>query len=126
MPSPLGQRVAGNIDLGSHAPVELFAGAAPIITNSRPIAADVQEYQVVALNAAGAIVPHAPAAGDTTAVAVGVSCYAAVAADNDAVSIYEGAFFNHEALVWDATLTTLAQRRAVFSATGTIKIGALI
>lgn len=128
MPSPLAERLAGNVDLGTHLPTHLFAGEAPIITDTFSVGADLEEYQVFALNASGQAVPHNPAAleGAPELIAVGISCFAVDSATMSDVSGYVGGFFNHEALVWDASLTTLAQRKAVFGSTSTIKIGRVI
>lgn len=131
MPSPLGQRLAGSVDLGSSEPFHLFAGEAPITTENFLIGAtDLQEYQVVALNATNQLVPHDPATDPDAreAKAVGITCYAADASDNAGgrVAVYTGGYFNHEALVWHASLTTLDARKAVFLPGQTIKIGRII
>jgi hypothetical protein len=124
-PSP--NDLAGNGSYGGYTPFQLFAGEKEIVTNHDPVAPNtaIQKYQVIAKNAAGQIVPHNPAAADTTKVAIGVAAQP-LASTASAVSIpyYVSAFFNHEALVWDATLTTLAQRKAAFQGTE-IQIGSL-
>lgn len=102
---------AGNVDLGSYQPVHLFAGSADIVTDNFPVGAALAQYQVFAVNAAGAAVPHDPAATDGTEKAVGIALYAA---DSGSVVGYIGGDFNHEALVWDASLDTLAKRKAAF------------
>lgn len=128
MPSPLAERLAGNVDLGTHLPTHLFAGEAPIITDTFLVGADLEEYQVFALNASGEAVPHNPTAiaDSPELVAVGITCFAVDATTMDNVSGYVGGFFNHETLVWHASLTTLAQRKAVFGSTSTVKIGRVI
>lgn len=126
--NPLENRMAGSLDLGSHMPLQLFAGEAPIITNAYLFTDGLsfEQYEVVALDpATGRIVKHDPAVPAN--VAVGVTCYAVAGTGTDVVeSLYVGGFFNHEALVWEATLTDYADRQLVFPATGTIKIGKLV
>lgn len=117
-------KLAGNRDLGTHTPFQLFAGEAEIVTGSYPVGADLSQYQVFAVNAAGAAVPVAPAANDGTQIAVGVTAQAATVAQGN-VPVYESGHFNHEALVWPAAWDTYAERKAAFART-TIKIGRLV
>lgn len=128
MPSPLSERLAGNADLGTYVPFNLFAGEAKIITESFDVGADLDEFQVFALNAAGAAVPHDPVTDPDApeATAVGITCFAVLAASQPKVSGYTGGFFNHEALVWHASLTTLIQRRSAFLPGSAIKIGRIL
>lgn len=105
---------AGNVDLGSHAPVQLFAGSADVVTDNFPVGADLAQYQVFAVNAAGAAVPHDPTATDGTEKAVGVTLYAVAAAAGGHVAGYIGGDFNHEALVWHSSLDKLMVRKAAF------------
>jgi hypothetical protein len=132
MPSPLSERLAGNADLGTHVPFNLFAGEAKIITESFDVGADLDEFQVFGLNAAGLAVPHNPVVADPEdpvlpeSVAVGITCFAVLAASQPKVSGYTGGFFNHEALVWHASLTTLIQRRSAFLPGSSIKIGRIL
>lgn len=122
----LEERIAGDLDLGSHQPVQLFAGEAPIITDNFPVGADLEQYEVFALDANGIAVKHAPGAADGTEIAAGIACYAVVNGTDTTVAAYTGGFFNHEALVWEASLDDLAKRKAQFTSTGTIKIGRLL
>lgn len=101
-------------------PVNLFAGSKPVSTNRAPLADENQfeQYQVIAI-LDGAIVPHNPAAADASAEAVGILCNSAdtttaTGTTGQSAAYYNGGDFNHEALVWDASLTTLAQRAAEF------------
>ncbi|WP_412543928.1 hypothetical protein [Pseudomonas aeruginosa] len=41
-------------------------------------------------------------------------------------AFYTGGDFNHAVLIWPATVTTLAQRRAVFATTATIAISSVL
>lgn len=120
---------SGDLAYSSFAPFQLFAGDDDAVTQNFEVAANtaIQKYQVLAADANGRLVPHAPAAGDSTAKALYVACQA-MAANASVVKlpVYVEGFFNHAALVWDATLTTLAQRQAAFRYNGSdIKIGDL-
>lgn len=116
---------AGNRDLGTFTPVELFAGSADVVTDTFPVGADLETYQVFAVNAAGAAVPHDPTASDGTEKAVGITCFAVTLSAGGHVSGYIGGDFNHEALKWHASLDTLAERKAAFLRTN-IAIKSLI
>ena len=105
---------AGNVDLGTYSPVHLFAGSADIVTDNFPVGANLAQYQVFAVNAAGAAVPHDPTASDGTEKAVGITLYAVTLSAGGNVAGYIGGDFNHEVLVWHASLDTLAKRKAAF------------
>ena len=105
---------AGNVDLGTYSPVHLFAGSADIVTDNFPVGANLAQYQVFAVNAAGAAVPHDPTASDGTEKAVGITLYAVTQSAGGNVAGYIGGDFNHEVLVWHASLDTLAKRKAAF------------
>ena len=105
---------AGNVDLGTYSPVHLFAGSADIVTDNFPVGANLAQYQVFAVNAAGEAVPHDPTASDGTEKAVGITLYAVTLANAGNVTGYIGGDFNHEVLVWHASLDTLAKRKAAF------------
>lgn len=107
--------LAGNRDLGEYKPVQIYAGSSDIVHQSGTAGAELKQYQVIARNAAGKIVPHNPAAEDSAKEAIGVTLLAVK--DTQSVSFIVGGTLNHEALVWDATLTTLAQRQAAFDRT---------
>ena len=61
---------------------------------------------------AGAATTLAGGADESEGIAIGIVAQAIAAAGMG--PIYTGGCFNHEVLVWPASLTTLAQRRAVF------------
>lgn len=105
---------AGNVDLGTYSPVHLFAGSADIVTDHFPVGGNLAQYQVFAVNAAGAAVPHDPTASDGTEKAVGITLYAVTQAKGGNVAGYIGGDFNHEVLVWHSSLDTLAKRKAAF------------
>ena len=112
---------------GTYTPPNLFAGEAPIITTTLPLAAStaVVAGQVLAKNASGNLVLHVPAAEDSTAVAVAIAVTAAASSGSvQNIPVYVGGFFNHEALTWHADTNTLAERKAAFEGTPII-IGAI-
>lgn len=123
--------LAGNGDLGSWEPTQIFAGESDIVTEGGICAADITIYQVIAKNAAGAMVPHDPTAttgaGDDAvpapqSVAIGIAAQPAKNGQN--VPYYIGGVFNGAALTWHSSLDTLVKRQAVFDRTN-IHIGNL-
>ena len=118
-------------------PVQLFAGEKEVVTTHDLVAVsqDLAQYQVVAKNADGDLVAHDPDAVTGSpgsevpapeSKAVGVL---AVAVKTDGTTkqsapYFVSAFFNHEVLVWDADLDTLAKRKAAFVGTE-IQVGTL-
>lgn len=116
-------RLAGNGDLGSYEPTNLFAGEQDIITDGGEVAIAFAKYQVIAKNAAGKLIPYDPTVADApAAVAIGIANEAGTVGSY--APYYLGGGFNHEALVWPATVDTLAKRQAVFDRTN-IHIGNL-
>jgi hypothetical protein len=125
MPYP--NELAGNGTKGGFTPHHLFAGEKEIVTNNGSVAAnqDLKQFQVVAMNAAGELVAHDPAASDGTEKAVAVMAQPVKTTAATAPGpYYVSAFFNHEALVWHATLDTLAKRKAALLGTE-IQVGKL-
>lgn len=125
--TPQSSDLAGNGNLGSFTPFQLFAGEKEIVTAHDDVATGVTlaKYQGVAKNAAGQLVAHDPTAGDTTAKLVGFAAQPIVTTTAvKSVPYYVSAFFNHEALVWHASLDTLAKRKAAVAGTE-IQIGTL-
>jgi hypothetical protein len=123
-----GSDLAGNATEGTYTPTELFAGEAKVITQVDEVADDIQKYQVVGKTDGGNIVPLDPAATDGSEVAYGIATQAVNAGSeyldgrNNSVAVYVGGFFNHEALIWPASLGSLAARKKAFQGTG-IQIG---
>lgn len=116
--------------VSSYSPVDLFAGDADVVTEEAILdTGNLAKYTVVGrITASGKIVAHAPGASDGSQLAIGILTQAANATSADLrVGIYTGGFFNHAALVWDASLTTLAARQAAFRATTghSIRIGSV-
>ena len=110
----LPDHLAGNSSLGSWEPVQLFAGEGPIITDGGTVGVAFTKYQVIAIRSAdGLLVPFDPTAEDTGAeIAIGIANEAGVVGAT--APYYRAGVFNHEALTWPASLTTLAQRKAAF------------
>lgn len=125
--TPSQNDLARNGTLGGFTPFELFAGEKEIVTDHDDVAPStiLKKYQVVAKNAAGQLVPHDPTASDTTKTAVGVTTQPITTGAAAApVAYYVSAFLNHDVLVWHASLTTLAARKAAFVGTE-IRVGTL-
>lgn len=110
--------LAGNEDLGSWAPVQIYSGDADIHSDGGVCGANFAIYTVLAKNPAGLLVPHAPAAEDSTATALYIAAQAGVTGRT--CPYFTAGQFNPAALVWDASLTTLAQRQAAFAGTPVI------
>ena len=124
--------VGGLENVGSFEPLQLWAGEMPIITDhgTAKDGTTLAKYAVVAKDADGFLVAHNPAGtGGTasTAVAIGITAQPVAASGaNVDVPIFVGGYFNHEALVWNASTDTLAERVAVFAGLQTIRIGRLL
>lgn len=115
--------LAGNGDLGSFTPEQLFAGEAPVRTSRVTVKTGLvfAQFEVFALDAAGKAVKLTQAGGGAiTDNAKGIFPHAidtsatGYNADADA-PFYEGGVFNHEALVWPAAYDTLPERQAAFA-----------
>jgi hypothetical protein len=92
----------------------LLSGSAEIITEGGYTvgATAIAALRTVGVvTATGLLVPHNPAAADGSQNLIGAMVYAG-AANSTGNSVYVAGQFNHDALTWDATLTTLALRRA--------------
>lgn len=120
--------LAGTRDLGAFTPTQLFAGEKEIVTAHDPVAASttIKKYEVIARNDDGELVPYDADGTNGEDKVIGI---AAQPIETDAVEVqslpyYVSGFFNHEALVWPAGITTLAQRKALFAGTE-IQIGSL-
>ena len=71
--------LAGNGDLGSWEPTQLFAGEADIVTDGGEVAVAFARYQVIAKNAAGKLVPYDPTTpANPEATAIGIANEAGV------------------------------------------------
>jgi hypothetical protein len=118
--------LAGGItELGTHEPLQLFAGEMPVFTDhgTAEDGTTLAKYTVVQRDADGFLI----AWDGTTGVVAGITAQPVAASGaNVDVPIYTGGFFNHEALVWPPAVDTLAERRAAFAALQTIRIGRLL
>ena len=107
----------GVTDEGRFDPFQLYSGSGPWNTTAAQ-AADgqaIQQFEVVGLNASHRLVPYDPGAVPPATV------YGIAAQPVDAstpggmVPVFVSGGFNHEALVWNAAIDTLAERKAVFA-----------
>lgn len=107
----------------------LFAGSAEITTNrAQGTAATVLAKHTVIGLVDDKIVAWNPAGNNGSEEAVGILCEALDTTTNPGswAPYYTGGDFNHDALVWPVAIDTLAERRAVFAATSTIKISRVL
>lgn len=127
--TPYPKQLAGNGTHGGYTPFHLFAGEKEIVTNQFGVPASTAfaQFEVAALTAAGVLAKFNPAASDGTQIArVVIAQPIASSATPPALApAYVSAFFNHEALVWPDTVTTLAARKAAMVNTE-IEVGALL
>lgn len=118
--------LAGGRIVGDYAPFQLFAGEEKIVTDKGTVGAEaIAQYQVIALDADGLIVPFTgeePELDVAPYAAIGVATNPAEA--DTPLPYYVSGFFNHAALEWPVGITTLAARKAVFART-TVRIGEL-
>jgi hypothetical protein len=122
----LGDTVAG------FNPFDLYAGEAPVVTQSLTVASglNLAQFTVVAMNTANEVVALDPTVdyiADTDTVAggtvvdlklytskpIGVLAYAINTTGGAAkATVFTSGFFNADVLVWPASLDTLAKRQA--------------
>lgn len=119
---------SGQTSLGSWEPEQLFAGEAPIVTDWANVTTDgstsFAKFEVIALDASGNIIKHNPAGAAPATVAAGVLAQPIAVSQTTKVPYFSSGFFNHAALVWHASLTTLAARKLAFKLTP-VQIGEL-
>lgn len=99
---------------------QLFAGEAPIMSDSSVALATITQYQLCALTSTG-ITPFV--SGTHTgpqAVVAGIG-----GATNARIGYYDAGKFLHEAITWPAGVTTLAARKALVQGS-MIKVGHLL
>lgn len=115
--------LAGNGDLGSFTPEQLFAGEADVVTSRGTFLTGLvfAQYEVVAKNAAGKFVKLTQAGGGAITDKAEAICLHAIDtsatgynADADG-PVYVGGIFNHAALVWPVAYDTFAERQAAFA-----------
>lgn len=115
--------LAGNESLGSWQPKQIFAGQSDIVTDDgETVAVAFAQYQIVSRLTAGGIAPYNPAGADGSQVAIGIACQAGTVGKT--AQWYTGGVFNHDALVWPASVDTLVKRKSVFARTN-IQISSL-
>lgn len=87
----------------------IFIGDAPIVTDSAPALAAIQQWQLCVLLATG-ITPYVPAT-HTTAAPDKLVVSQVAAAIGQQCPYYVAAALNHNLMVWPATLDTYAKRK---------------
>lgn len=110
--------LAGN-ESNSYTPPELFAGPADIVTNAHTVKTGLTlaANSVVAFDLSNELIEWVPGAGDSTGVAVGITCEAIDTTGGAAVHpIYEGGYFNTDAIQWPGGATA-AQKQSAFAGT---------
>ncbi|QJI52234.1 head decoration protein [Amycolatopsis sp. cmx-4-54] len=111
--------LAGNFDLGSWEPTQIHSGEADIVTDGEPVGVAFAKYQVIARANAGAnagkLVPWDPAGSDGAELAIGIANEAGV--PGTYAPYYCGGVFNPDAIVWPASVTSVAARKAAFART---------
>lgn len=112
MPKPTFEQLASGALVGTFTPTQLFAGEAPIITDSSPALADVQKWQLLSLTATGVrpfVYTGAPETDDDPRTAV---LAAVEATTGKQVPYYDAGKFNWEVCVFPAALDTLPKIKA--------------
>lgn len=114
--------LAGSETLAIAAPVDLWAGSAPITTDRGQMAdIAIEQYGVIMQRPDGRLIPYDAAA--TTAKVVGVAAIGSEVA-NANIPYYTGGYFNWEKLSADG-VTTLIGFQQLFALT-TIKVGSIL
>lgn len=110
-------------------PFQLFAGDTPAVATTQAVVLTGQNlaiFTVVQENAAGKIVVWDAVTGPTIATPIGIMAQPINASAADVTGpIYVAGHFNEAALVWPASVNTVALRRAAFYGTP-IVISALL
>lgn len=108
-------RFAGDEDLGSFEPTQIFAGSADIVTDGGEVVeVEFAQYQPIIRTATGGLAPYV-AGQDPDVLPFAISTLPGVVGST--CPYYVGGTFNHEAMVWDAAVNTLALRRELFART---------
>lgn len=119
---------SGETSLGSYSPEELFAGESKTVTDWAPIVTDgstsFAKFEVIALSAAGSIIKYVPGGSGDQITPQGIMAQPVAISQTTKAPYFSAGFFNHAALVWPGSQTTLAARKAVFLRTP-IEIGEL-
>lgn len=114
--------LAGSSTLPIPAPVDLWAGSAPITTDRGQMAnIAIEQYGVIMLRPDGKLIPYDAAA--TTAKVVGVAAIGSEVANSN-IPYYTGGYFNWEKLIADG-VTTIVAFQDLFALTS-IKVGSIL
>ena len=108
----------GITDEGRFDPFQLYCGSGPWET-TQMLAADgqaIEQFQVLALNASNKLIPYDPTATTPVQKAVAIAAQPVDASTPGVrIPVFISGGFNHQALVWHASLDTLGERQAVFA-----------
>lgn len=114
-------RLAGYVDEGTKAaPVHLFTGDAEVLGDSAPALAAITQYQLCVLLATG-VTPYVVATHTTAAPDKLVIAQVTVASGKQCPFWTHGEF-NHNLIIWPASLDTYAKRKEAVLGGG-LKIG---
>lgn len=112
MPKPLFDQLASGALVGTFQPTQLFAGEAPIITDSSPALANVAKWELLALTPTGVrpfVFTGTPATDDDPRLAV---LSAVEATTGKQVPYYDAGKFNWAVCKFPAALDTLPKIKA--------------
>lgn len=104
-------QLAGTRDSVKAAALQFFIGDAPIVTDSAPALAAVKQWEVLVLSATG-VTPWDGTEAAATAPNKLVVSHMAVPTVGDQVPYYTAGKFNHEVMVWPASVGTYEKRKA--------------
>lgn len=125
---PTQDLAGGRTLLGTSDLEQLLAGEAKLVTDWANVTTDgttsYGKFEVIALASDGTIAKYNPAGSAPLNSPVGILAQPIAINQTTKVPYYSGGFFNHQALIWPGTLTTLVARKAVFLRTP-IEIGEL-
>lgn len=109
---------SGQTSLGSWTPENLLAGDQELVTDWAPVTTDGStsyvKFEVIALDSSGNIAKYNPAGASPLNKPVGVLAQPIAISQTTKAPYFNSGFFNHQALTWPGSLTTLAARKAVF------------
>lgn len=115
--------LAGDEDATHAAAKQLFAGESQVITDSAPALANIAQYEVCVLSAAG-VTPYVVATHGALIPDKLVVAQIAVTSGQQC-PYYSAGKFNHAVLKWPATIDTYAKRRELLQGS-MLQVGHLI
>jgi len=109
--------ILAGTESNAYTPRELFASDAQVVTNAHIFATGLTLVvnSVVAFSLSNQLIEWVPGAADATGVAIGITCEALDTSAGVAVNpIYEGGYFNTDAINWPAAATA-AEKMTAFA-----------